>query len=219
MIATDYRDALTADKWSDTELKDWANNLLPATTTASDAQLASEAKERFKLINEATTVSDIKQALIDNKKRAAEPTPEGLTDVQAKVLRDEIEGYIKATAPNVAVRGTAGRRAQKQLQWVFDYIIKMEGQAFIAGMDLLVSYVRKYRDANFSETNAYRFVTELQDANQRSYHTGILAALLIVAGPHPLVIRNTDTSRYFETLGEHNAARMREYFKQYANRQ
>lgn len=219
VVETTYRDAHTASQWADSELKDWAKDQLPATANATDEQLASEAKERFKLINEATTVADIKKALIDNKKREKEPTPAGLTDVQATVIREELESYIKATAPNVAIGGTAGRRAQKQLQWVFDYIIKMDNKAFIAGMDLLVSYVRKYRQANFSETNAYRFVPELQNATQRSYHTGILASLLIVGGNQPLMIRTTDTSRYFEALGEVNAARMREYFKQYANRQ
>lgn len=219
VVESETRPHKKASQWSDSELADWVNDELKATHVASDQQLADETRERFKLINEAKTMTDVKKAFQQGNKRKAEPTPEGLTDEQAKVIRDEMELYIKRTAPNVPINATSGRRAQKGLQWVFDYCLKLEGKAFVSAWDLVTGYVHKYRKANFDETYAYRFVGEIQNASQRAYHTGILACLLIVGGELPLMIRQTDTSLYLETLGEHNAARMGEYFKQYANRQ
>lgn len=219
LLKSAVRDRKNATKWSDSELEDWVKGELSSNAVASDQQLAEVTRERFKLIFEAKTPEQVKDAYLNKKYRKDDDAPAGLTATQVNTIRTELELYISRTAPNVAITGSSGARAQKGLQWVFEYILNIkDNRGFIAAMDIYLEYVAKYRHANFEETYALRFIGDIVNPNKQQWHFGMVHCAMVVTSSRPRTLLVTDISLNFVSLDARNANRLVDYFKQYATR-
>lgn len=212
-IDSKERDSKPSSKWTDSELEDWVDGAIHATTTASDETLALEVKYRFSLPDEVNTVAEIKGAKLRGlKKSAVKSIPDGITDQQLQNINDDLAVYYERVKPAKLVSDKEAQTAQVGLDRVFSYALSFKGSAFVAAMDTIYDFIKNHLTDVFSDDYAFRFsrfVSGSQKLRQR--HINLISAFLIVAGNNPQFIMRQDMLTQFAAYDD-DATRLAEYF-------
>lgn len=176
------RDQRAPNSWSNAELEAWAMGEIKPHSQADSVQLAQVLKERLSLPNAGNDVDSILASYKKSRQRetavatAQMSTANGaLTPMNEAYISDTLKRYINEVKPGRAVSETAGGRAQRILDGVFAYTLKLEGAKLKAGLDLIRRHIKENRDGAFSSSYAFRFVHLLKgDAVSRRRHTNFI---------------------------------------------
>jgi hypothetical protein len=102
---------------------------------------------------------------------------EGLTSMNVAFIDDGLAKYIDAVNPLRPITETAQLKAQNDLDTLFQYIILLEPQSMVAGLERLKVTFKKQMEGNgvFSFSNVFRFTHLMRDDNKRqTRHVGLL---------------------------------------------
>lgn len=107
---------------------------------------------------------------------------EGLTTMNVAFIDDGLKKYIDAVVPNRPINDAAALKAQKDLDRTIQYIVKLEGQALVAGMERLKVIFKKEMEPKgvFSANNVFRFTHLMRSDNKdQQRHVGILEVMRV----------------------------------------
>jgi hypothetical protein len=189
-----------ASSWSNAELEAWAMGEIKPEGKASSVQLAQTLRERLSLPTEGTEVEEILASYRVNRSRdtaiatarAAQPSGE-LTKMNEAYISDTLQRYVEAVKPGKMVSETSGGKAQRILDAVFAYTLRLEGPKLKAGLDLIKRTVAENRHGAFSPSYAFRFVHQLKgDTRQRRRHTNFIRLFQICTDEDKSVKKQTD---------------------------
>lgn len=102
---------------------------------------------------------------------------EGLTSMNVAFIDDGLAKYIDMANPLRPISEGDQLKAQNDLDTLFQYIIRLEPQSMVAGLERLkVTFKREMADNGvFSFSNVFRFTHLMRDDNKRqSRHVGLL---------------------------------------------
>jgi hypothetical protein len=215
------RKSRPASDWSNRELEAWAAGEIKPHGLATPAHLAKALKDRMSL----TVTSTSPEAVIDNyqkeivarKNEHITIANKGLTDMNTSYIDNVLERYVKITAPGQYLSDETGGRAQRELENLFQYVMKLEGPALLQGMDKIKVFINKHRDDVFSATNAYRFVHLLKgDKRAQRRHVNFIELFHVVTDANKARRKQTDIKHM---LREHPPLKqniLHDYFRNYA---
>lgn len=221
-INDEVRDTKKAEQWTNDELDAWGRGQIKHGIKASDKFLAIELRKRFLLdATNAMTPAEVK-AIYLKKFEASEilgvEETEGLTEVNAAYITSSLEEYKKKVGPNTPVSDTEGAKAQVKLDTVFQYVMGLEGPAFVAGMTALRDFFAENREGLFEQTYLFRFPHLMAlPAGKIKRHKDFLELLQVATHENPQLMSQIDIRAYLTAQTEQNAERLIDYFKNYAN--
>jgi hypothetical protein len=102
---------------------------------------------------------------------------EGLTSMNVAFIDDGIAKYIESTNPLRPISEAEQLKAQNDLDTLFQYIIRLEPQSMVAGLERLKATFKKEMVGNgvFSANNVFRFTHLMRsDNNRQQRHVGLL---------------------------------------------
>lgn len=213
-IYSEVREGKKAVEWTNSELEDWANGSITQTPTASDQQIALELKTRYNLPAECTSVFEIRTAYREGRRNdTIEKTKDGLTEMNERSIKSTLDEYKAKVAPGIPVTEAVGVRAQESLDRLFGYVLNLQGDAFIGGMDMLRDFIKENRSGLFDETYAFRF-TPLMHMSQGAIrgHSAIITGFCIITGPNPQFIKAQDWLFNLSDLSDMHRNKLIEYF-------
>ena len=228
-----------AQDWSTEELMSWAEGELKAVGKTTDIKLAIELKKRLSLNVEADTVEAVMKAYKaaqEAEATQAEPTPadenEGLleraeststyngalTEMNLSFIEGVLDRYVAAVAPGKQITEAEGGKAQRDLDNLFNYVMRLEGPALPEALDMIKRRVVKEREGVFSPSYAYRFTHLLKgDRKAQQRHVNLIELFLIITDRNAGAKRKQIDIRHM--LSGYSPAvsdRLTDYFKNYA---
>lgn len=222
-VKDEVRDTKKAEQWTEAELDAWAKGEIGHGVKATDKYLSSETRKRFLLdANNNTPVAEVKAKYL-KKFEASEilgvDETEGLTSVNEQYIKSALAEYAKKVGPNTPVTDASGGKAQAKLDTVFQYVMGLEGQAFVAGMTVLRDFFTENRNGVFEQTYMFRFTDHnmgLPVAKVKR-HKDFLELLQVATHENPQLINQLDIRVFLVEQTDRNAERLLDYFKNYAN--
>jgi len=228
-----------AQDWSTEELMSWAEGELKAVGKTTDIKLAIELKKRHTLNAEADTVGAIlaaynRQFGDDQPEEEATPVSEqeglleraettstyngALTEMNLSFIEGVLDRYVAAVAPGKQITEAEGGKAQRDLDNLFNYVMRMEGPALPEALDMIKRRVVKEREGVFSPSYAYRFTHLLKgDRKAQQRHVNLIELFLIITDRNAGAKRKQIDIRHM--LSGYSPAvsdRLTDYFKNYA---
>lgn len=226
-----------ASEWSNEELQAWVLGEVHPTNLANDAKLAAEVKRRFQLegkndpasVREAfrksqdTPVVEVEDQTPEVEEPTVEPSPVvsepkvrgALTKMNVSFIQSTLETYAETVQLGKPITDATGGNAQKSLDNLFQYVIRLDGAAFKEGMDMIKAFVRKHRDTLFNPSVAYRFVHMLKGgAERQKAHVDLIVLLMTATSKAPEAVRQMDLRKMVAIAPVEKQDLLVEYFTQ-----
>lgn len=215
------RKTRSANDWSNRELEAWAAGEIKPHGVATPAHLAKALKDRMGLNVTSsvpeTVIEQYQKEIVTRKEANTTIANKGLNPMNTTFIESTLTRYASATAPGQHLTDATGGRAQRELEGLFQYVLKLEGPALLQGMDMIKVFVGKHRDTTFSPTNAYRFVHMLKgDKRAQRRHVNFIELFRVVTDSNKGRRKQTDIK---EMLREHPPLKQNillDYFRNYA---
>lgn len=226
-----------AGDWSTEELEAWALGEIKAVGKVTDAKLAGELRRRLGLRTDDETVTGVIKAYHNAKATeaalAAEPAPEpqpapeptptathtgALTEMNLSFIDGVLDRYVAAVGPNKMVGEAEGGKAQRDLDNLFNYVMRLEGAAMPEALDMIKKRIIKERNGVFSPSLAYRFTHLLKgDRKHQQRHVNLIELFLIVTDRQAAAKRKqVDIRHMLNGFPPAVVERLTDYFQNYA---
>lgn len=226
--------------WSTAELEAWALGEIKAVGKVTDAKLAGELRRRLSLKTEDETVTGILAAYQRSKETLAamqttntepvaeEPTSEpeptatqptgALTEMNLSFIDGVLDRYVAAVAPNKMVGEAEGGKAQRDLDNLFHYVMRLEGAAMPEALDMIKKRIIQERQGVFSPSLAYRFTHLLKgDRKHQQRHVNLIELFLIITDRNAAAKRKqVDIRHMLNGYPPATMERLTDYFQNYA---
>jgi len=223
-------------EWSDEELSAWTSGEIAPKGKANEPKLAAELVRRFDLAGPATDVPAVLKQYrhktnpapvpapaapaVENKPVvepvAAQP-PGALTALNVSFIDTTLERYVKAVALSRQVGDEEGGAAQRQLDGLFSYVLRLEGKALKDGLDRVKRTIAHHRDGVFNPSNAYRFVHHLKgNTRHQAQHVNLIELFVIISGGNEARKKQVDIRHMLSGLPNVQAEMLTDYFKNHA---
>lgn len=227
------RNRRKAAEWSDEELDAWAQGEIKHGANAKDAQLAHELSRRFSLKPKDTSIKSVMDAYqhrndppvgasVEKPAPAPQPTPVAqhgaLSEMNLSFIDTQMQRYVDTVAPGKVVGDELGGKAQRELDNLFNYVLRLEGPALPEGLDRIKKVIIAERDGVFSPSNAYRFVNQLKGNRRRQQqHINLIELFLILTDRNAAAKRKQiDIGHMLNGYEPDTVAKLMDYFKHYA---
>lgn len=221
-------------EWTTAELESWAMGLIRPEGLVTTSGLAVELHNRFKMpiqsVDPEMVIAHYKYNFGPNKGNsvvkvgevptvtAAAVAPEvkaevekkikyaGLNDMNQSYIEETLKNYIETVKPNKVVPEKVGFEAQRELNRVLQYILKLEDPAGVkSGLDILVSTIVAERIHNpkgvFSDTNIFRFAEGIALENkQQETHRRLFTLFFAFIDGDEGILAQTDVPELIKYL-------------------
>lgn len=148
------------------------------------------------------------------------PVVEGvgaLTAMNVGFIDTTMERYIEAVSPRKQITDEEGGAAQRSLDGLFAYVMRLEGKALGEGLDRIKKIIDANRDGVFSPSNAHRFIHRLKgNARHQAQHVNLIELFLIVTDKNPARKQQVDIRHMVSGLHGTLPDVMTDYFKNHA---
>lgn len=199
--------------WSDAELDAWAKGEIRAVGSATDVRLAEELKKRRGMDDLDGTVSDIRERYAQQPQNQSKPDQGALTDMNVVHIDNTLERYATAVSLGQPVSELDGQRAQRMLDNLFHYVLRLEGRALAAGLDRIKAFIHAHRDGVFSPDAAYRFVNLLKgDKKNQFRHINLIELFLVVTHKNKAMRQQVDIDQMLAPFPPEQAELLKHYF-------
>jgi len=226
--------------WSTQELEAWAKGEIKATSRAPDNKLAVELKNRLKLNSKSNNPADVIAAYKGATQRAeqspetpqtsavkatqpsasspaSQETVKGLTHMNLSYIDSTLERYADAVKPGKPVSEQIGASETTKLENMFQYVIKLEPEGMVAGLERIKAFVTKHREGLFSPSNAHRFDHMLRkEGDFKERHINFVELLMIYTDPNKDVRQQCDIRYLLAKQPEDRQDMLVEYFTKVA---
>ena len=179
---------------------------------------ASEVAEE-----EVVAEEEIVEATSEEAAPAEEPTVEeapvvasasGINELVLQVIADGVDQYAETVRVRKPITPKEGGAAQRLLNNTFRTVITMDPPMFSAGMDVLVSSVRKHIDTVFDLSYAFRFVEYTgMSQTQKEGHSQFLHFLILKAKKNKALLKQSSIADTLSGFSDLEAAKVEDYFK------
>lgn len=226
--------------WTNQELHAWTQGEIKALGASSDAKLARELNRRFDLKAKDESVETVLKTYQyrleqaeDTRQQADQleesapstgqsttaKTPTGaLSPMSLSFIQSTLKRYVEDVRPGRPVPESVGGNAQRQLENLFSYVLRLEGPALLEALDAIKAVVKAHRDDVFSPSSAYRFVHLLKgDHKARQRHVNFIELFRIVTDPQARVLKKqTDIQGMLRGQPANRQDSLYDYFRNYA---
>lgn len=210
--------------WSDAELKAWALGEIKAVGQASDQKLALELRERFNLTTSGLDPAAVKAAFNHQQSARVTPTPvttptpdTTLAPMTTSFIDATLARYAEAVMPGRAISEATGAQAQRSLDNLFQYVLRLEGPALLQALEKIKAFVQTHRNTLFSPSNAYRFTHHLKsERKQRQNHIGLIEMFMIITDKNRALRKQVDFYHLLNGLPPAKVAVLVDYARNYA---
>lgn len=224
--------------WSNEELEAWVHNEIKPVGKANAGKLAHEVVNRFELsaspndINKVRAEFDHKFAQeTEDDESTEQATPEpakptapkvaepvgALTAMNVSFIDTTLENYVRAVSPNAQVGEEEGGKAQRSLESLFQYVLRLEGKALKDGLNRVNAFINKHRDGVFSPSNAYRFVHHLKgNPKHQVQHVNMIELFLMTGDANQARRQQVDMRHMLKDLPNAKIEILVDYFKNHA---
>lgn len=106
----------------------------------------------------------------------------GLTPMNVSFIDDVLSRYIDTVKPGNVVSENMGMKAQNELDTMLQYVISLDAQGILAGMERIKPIFKKQmaRGGVFESSNVFRFTHLMRVENNRAArHIGLLEAMRV----------------------------------------
>lgn len=230
------RPGRSVQQWTDAELDAWTQGEIKAVGKATDNKLAAELRRRFSLETEDVTVDGTIKAYtqrnavedtqptpkeekpVEKPVEASAPTTGALTEMNLSFIDGVLDRYVEAVKPSSQVGEAEGGKAQRDLDNLFNYVLRLEGPALPEGLDMIKKRIVKEREGVFSPSNAYRFIHLLKgDRKAQQRHVNLIELFLIVTDRNAVAKRKQIDIRHMLSGFSPNVSdKLTDYFQNYA---
>ncbi len=217
-----------AKDWTDAELLAWNAGEISAEGVVTPNGLKAELQNR-KLIKptiKASIHSPLKRSLTSKEEEARTVVKPILTpSIQEKLTKHNLafvvgvlDRYVDATNPSKRMNTEQGATAQRELDQLFKYVFRLEGQALLGALEIVKTYIRANRKSVFSPDNAYRFIDQVNgDAVYQSRHVNFIEMFMIVEDADKAMRKQMDYRKLFKGyVPDNRIEAILEYFKDLA---
>lgn len=210
-------------EWSKEELEAWAAGEIDAKGKATPAKLSKALKEQVYIPGNYndTDPSSVAKAYRDHVVDGISPvhatTDETIMAMKKNHITDTIDRYARAVKPGRAVSEKEGGAAQRELDALIHYILRMDGQQLAAGLEEFKKCVSQHADTVFAPSYAHRFVHMIKgDRARREFHVNFIELMVIVATKPKVARRQVDIRHMLKSVRADMQDRLVDYFTNYA---
>lgn len=223
-----------AADWTDAELDAWAKGEIQAVGVVTDAHLAKELHQRFRLPGYDDSVATvIKRYTHQVATPVAEPIPAptvhaktappppvavgALTAANVGFIDGTLAQYAKVMAPGRPISEDTGGAQQRALENLFVYVLRLEGQALLEALERIKHFIHQHREGVFSPSYAYRFVHLLKGERRNQHrHVNLIELFLVVTHPLTAKRQQVDVRLMLAGVPTDKQEALVEYFTRYA---
>lgn len=144
---------------------------------------------------------------------------EGLSTVNVAIIDDGLNRFIQATQPNRPISEIDALKAQRDLDNTFQYIIGLEPQAMVAGLERLKVVFKKQmvKGGVFDANNVFRFTHFMRtDTFQQQRHKGLLELFRIFFSDAKEARKQVDPKLLLQYQATDKIPLLMEYFQRVA---
>lgn len=220
-------------EWTTAELESWAMGLIRPEGLVTTGGLAVELHNRFKMpiqsvapemviahykyhfgpekgsvtkVGQVPTVAAVEVAPAVAKEVEKKIKYAGLSEMNQTYIEETLKQYIETVRPNKVITEKVGFEAQRQLDNLLHYILKLEDVAGVkSGLDILVKTIVAERLHNprgvFNDTNAFRFAEGVTLNNmQQEAHRRLLTLFFAFIDGDEAILAQTDVPELIKYL-------------------